>query len=424
MLQYLQKYIIPLIGTLISRRMSTLPYRIFFRRNKLLWVVIGRDDGVFLDNSKYFYCWLKENAPFDVQVVYVTRDKKTQRLLKKNKQDVYLFPTWRAKLCLLKAGFIIVDNYHSFEGRLIDWYRGAILVQLWHGSPLKEIELMLHKKRLQRLGEKKRKLALLILQLEDKFPRLDFLISPSQFFSDHVFIPAFNAKSIILSGYPRNDIFSKKFNLSSALVKINTDSEALERIERHKHLGGKVIIYMPTYRDDFKSSFDIDGFQIDAWNETFHNHNHNHNHNILLVLKLHPEMGAQKINHSSDKLIFIDADSDIYPILPQTDILITDYSSIYFDYLHNNKPIIFFPYDLDYYLINNRNLIFEYGDILPGPVVKSFDELILTIQSTLAGIDGEKWEEMRKEIKNLAFQDDAGNASKKIFESLKNLCMR
>jgi CDP-glycerol glycerophosphotransferase len=66
---------------------------------------------------------------------------------------------------------------------------------------------------------------------------------------------------------------------------------------------------------------------------------------------------------------------DICFILKYTDILITDYSSIYFDFLLHNKPIIFYPYDLEYYKSKDRGLIFDYDKFTPGPKAYNLNQL-------------------------------------------------
>ena len=69
------------------------------------------------------------------------------------------------------------------------------------------------------------------------------------------------------------------------------------------------------------------------------------------------------------------SDADVYTFLSEVDILITDYSSIYFDYLLWERPIIFFPYDLEYYRDEDRGLIFEYDEYTPGPKIFNAKEL-------------------------------------------------
>ena len=81
------------------------------------------------------------------------------------------------------------------------------------------------------------------------------------------------------------------------------------------------------------------------------------------------------------------AEGDIYPLLKYTDILITDYSSIYFDFLLLNRPILFFDYDYDEYSSNMNGFVYDYQETAPGPKVTSQQALVeeLTIQITDQG---------------------------------------
>ena len=82
-----------------------------------------------------------------------------------------------------------------------------------------------------------------------------------------------------------------------------------------------------------------------------------------------------------ENLLLLNTSLDMYPLLPYTTTLLTDYSSIFFDYAILNKKIIFYPFDLENYRSKNRELYFNYEEITTGePVAYSFSEL-LTIMS-------------------------------------------
>ena len=85
-------------------------------------------------------------------------------------------------------------------------------------------------------------------------------------------------------------------------------------------------------------------------------------------MKLHPK---SKVNErfmelQSKYIKVINPEYDPYPLLKLIDVLITDYSSIYFDFMLTNKPIIFFPYDLEEYLMKSREMYFDYEEFTPG----------------------------------------------------------
>src|SRR5208283_2067110 len=94
---------------------------------------------------------------------------------------------------------------------------------------------------------------------------------------------------------------------------------------------------------------------------------------------------------------------DIYEVLHLCDILITDYSSIFFDFLKFNKPIIFYPYDFLEYQKLDRCFYFDYKQFVPGPIVYSFDEMLKLISRILSnGLDG--YQGKRKKLEEISFQ--------------------
>jgi len=87
-----------------------------------------------------------------------------------------------------------------------------------------------------------------------------------------------------------------------------------------------------------------------------------------------------KLDHDDmsryENISVIEQYSDAYTVLPFTDMLITDYSSVYYDYLQLNREMIVFCFDLDEYLSENRELMFDYEEFMPGRRAESFDELL------------------------------------------------
>lgn len=111
-------------------------------------------------------------------------------------------------------------------------------------------------------------------------------------------------------------------------------------------------------------------------------------------------------------ILFIKPFEDIYPLLPVSDYLITDYSSIYFDYLLLNKEIIFYPFDYTEYVNEDRKLYFDYDEITPGEKVYTFEKLLDTL-SILNNLDFSK---EREQIKNKFWRFQDGDSSSRIYE--------
>lgn len=107
---------------------------------------------------------------------------------------------------------------------------------------------------------------------------------------------------------------------------------------------------------------------------------------------------------------FID---DLY----ESDILITDYSSVFIDYLLLEKPIIFYSPDLNKYN-TKKGFNYEYKDIIPGVLVDSWDAVIHEVK--LIENNQDKWIHKRKKIKEFFHEFDDGYNSKRIYEFIKS----
>jgi len=102
-------------------------------------------------------------------------------------------------------------------------------------------------------------------------------------------------------------------------------------------------------------------------------------------------------------------------------MLITDYSSIYFDYLFLNKPVVFFPYDFVKYITSDKALLFDYDSYTPGPKCRFQTQLEKEIIDILIS-GNDHFVGQRKKIKNLAFESDGGSGCEEIWTFINQLC--
>lgn len=111
-----------------------------------------------------------------------------------------------------------------------------------------------------------------------------------------------------------------------------------------------------------------------------------------------------------------DIGGDIYNVLGKYDILITDYSSIYFDYLLTDRPVIFFPFDYEEYVAYDRDLYYDYDLVTPGPKCKTWDEVCEWI--TRFKEDPSLYKDERAKMKDKFHVYKDGNSSKRVFEEI------
>ena len=138
----------------------------------------------------------------------------------------------------------------------------------------------------------------------------------------------------------------------------------------------KIILYAPTFRDEEKYNNVFNYLNLDDFNEALGDE-------YVLALRLHPKIKDFYKNDISSKGRYIDV-SDFeseQELMLISDMLITDYSSIMIEYGILNRPIIFFTYDLDSYLANERGFYYDFKETVPGPIVRTCDELIDVIEN-------------------------------------------
>ena len=169
----------------------------------------------------------------------------------------------------------------------------------------------------------------------------------------------------------------------------------------------KVFLYMPTYREDDPSYFEKANVDFEKMSKALEAAGG------VFFLKLHPLTKSPGIKDYKN-IIQIGNDVDIYPFLIYTTYLVTDYSSIVFDYLMLDKEMIFIPYDMEDY-VSQRKLYFDYDEITPGVKYSSFSEFIDSIPGT-GSLD---YAEDRKRVREKMIDDYAFDASERTYRFIK-----
>jgi len=251
------------------------------------------------------------------------------------------------------------------------------------------------------------------------FRNPDYLVSTSPIITEKFGLSfRVEEKNIFETGLPRNDALLKTIKGE----KIFVDNITLDKITKAKSEEKKIIMYMPTFRDTGDLPVDeiINLEKLDMILEK---------NNGFMILKVHElssiAKGIRETKLDLKNIITCEPKSDAYPLLRETDILITDYSSVYFDFLLLQRPIIFYAYDLEKYINKDRQLFFDYDNrIIPGKIVKKSDELLNHIKFLLTN-DDDEFQKKRKEMLNLFFTHHDSDSSKrlvsKIFEIDKKL---
>ena len=281
--------------------------------------------------------------------------------------------------------------------------KNQIYVQCWHGTPLKKLRYDIEKDNILNSVSEVRK------RNDLDAIKFDYFISPSKFCTEK-FTSAFNLKNLnkenifIEKGYPRNDyLFNyKKSDVKKIKKKLNIP------------LNKKVILYAPTFRDNqvnengytYNVVLDFEKLKKEISDE------------YVVLFRAHYFI-ANKFNFDKyNGFVYnVSKYEDINELYIISDLLITDYSSVFFDFANLKRPELFYMYDYDDYKNNLRDFYISLKE-LPGPIVQSEEELIGEIKK----IDSYnkkykiKYENFNKKYNYL----DDGNSAKRVVEEIFN----
>ena len=343
------------------------PFSFLIPRSKKC-LAFGCYRGGFGDNSKYLFIYAAEHRK-DLDVCWLSVNRQTVKHVRSLGLPAYwvLSPigAWKA----LRAKYWFINSYVSDIMYCLSG--NATVINLWHGVGLKRCEFNIQNgglaDRYVRKTFKER------FYHPEAFRRPDYLLSSTEFQS-LMFAKAFRIplECCWELGYPRNQILSSSKEQIRAFVEKNEPKETLQLIQQMEQYE-KVFMYMPTWRDSQLNVF-TQQFDMDVLNKAMVEQN------ALMLLKPHPNTHTNEIAGYSN-VIFVNATTDVYGILPFTDVLITDYSSILYDYLlMPKKEVILFLYDYDEY-VKDRDFYYSFDENVVGKRVGSFAELLQCIKS-------------------------------------------
>ncbi|MBC2179157.1 CDP-glycerol glycerophosphotransferase family protein [Listeria booriae] len=243
----------------------------------------------------------------------------------------------------------------------------TVYVQTWHGTPLKKLGVDIDEVHMPGQTTEQYK-----ADFVREAAKWDYLIAPNAY-SSEIFRSAFGyTGAMIESGYPRNDV----------LFSPNKE-QLIADIKRKLAIpdGKRVVLYAPTWRDnDFykmgEYKFDLK-FDVAQMKGRF-------GEDVVLLVRMHYLVAEQfDFAQYGDFIRDASAYDDIRDLYLVSDVLITDYSSVFFDYANLDRPMIFFTYDLAEYRDTLRGFYFDFEKNAPGPLVETNEQLMDEIAATL-----------------------------------------
>lgn len=284
----------------------------------------------------------------------------------------------------------------------IDIREGQTYLQCWHGTPLKRLGFDIEVAGDNSIHTKEG----LCKHYKIDAMKYTYMVSPSAFCTEK-FRSAFALKDvgrediIIEEGYPRNDFL------------VNYKQEDVDRVK--KELGipedKKVILYAPTWRDNqhvsgtgyvFESPIDFDNLKKELGDE------------YVILFRPHYFIANAFDFSKYEGWVYNAADyPDINDLYIISDILITDYSSVFFDYSILRRPILFYMYDLKYYQDTVRGFYISL-DELPGPIVEEEQDLVDKLKTVKDWTKGKEYKDKYDTFSGKFTYLDDGHASERV----------
>ncbi len=333
---------------------------IYLPKNRRLIIFESFSGKQYSDNPRAIYEYI-QNHYSDYSMYWSVDKRKIDDLKDHNIKIVRRFS--------LKWLFLMTRaKYWVTNCRLPLWASKSpqtVYVQTWHGTPLKRLGLDIEQVHMPGTNTKKYK-----RNFTREAAKWDYLISPNGY-STEIFRQAFDfKKKVIESGYPRNDFLIQSNNaVASAKIK-NACGLPIDK---------KVILYAPTWRDNqfyakgrykFDLQLDLDAMKKELGDE------------YIILLRLH-YLVSENLDLSGMEGFVFDVSSyeDIRDLYLISDLLITDYSSVFFDYANLKRPMIFFVHDIEEYRDQLRGFYFDFEKEAPGPLVRTTEDVIKEIRA-------------------------------------------
>ena len=264
--------------------------------------------------------------------------------------DTVTLGTDECVAALQEADLVIANTHVELEW---DKKPGAVYVQTWHGTPLKRVH---HDVLWAPPGR--------LTRLDRDVARWDYMLSPNAASTARLRNAFRFTGEMVETGYPRNDI-------------LTSPSQELVRARVRSRLGladdTLAVLYAPTWRDDqyFTSEGQPVQLELDVAKMVSDGGG-----DRRLLARLHPLMTERSQLVQQAGVQDVSFYPDMQELYLAADVLITDYSSVMFDFAVTGKPMVFYGYDLENYRDQLRGFYFDLEPVVPGPLVRSTEDVL------------------------------------------------
>ena len=353
--------------------------------------IFGSNEGkYFSDNSRALFEHIKNNEPSIKAIWFTDNSNVFDEIESKFPGSVVKSPSIRASFLYLKAQQAIIS--FGFQDLCkMPWIPSIGVNQLWHGIPIKKIGLLRDSTKTKSDYGPTWPIFTKWMKNVDRF----FVASE---YEKRAHIQAFGIPKdrFILSGNPRND--------------------RLYRIREEDRKPENVILYAPTFRSRHQGGQNSEYVLIHPDLNEKIIHDFLVQNNARLIVRPHWIEGKRNFNSNRIDCLTHDDEPDLHQIFTESDILITDYSSAFIDWLILDRPVIFAPYDLHTYQYRN-GFLEDYEDLVPQPICMEADEILIEIERNI--LDKNRHQENRRKAADRYLGDGSFGICEQITDIIK-----
>ncbi|MCI8373771.1 MAG: hypothetical protein HFI75_15565 [Lachnospiraceae bacterium] len=369
----------------------------FIKKNKSIWLFGAWQGKLYSDNTKYMFEYVNKNHP-EITAVWITHNTAVRNSIRNKGYRAYGDRSILGIYYAMRAAAVFETEGNQDIG--MGPIGGAEVIQLWHGAGPKKCSW---NNGVKQVDQRRHGI--------DNFHEESWWMCTSPWYINHfetmpLFVKPLNRDKMLLTGYPRNDSF------------VNCpDSEFINNYNKY-HAGKKLIVYMPTHRNFGKEELPEE-LSIDTLKKVNEFLNRNdyymlykpHFHEMQKYQGIQFERVLDHIILANDSELY----GDPYEYLHACDLIISDYSSVLYDFICSGKPAILFPFDLEEYNTNDAGIEDFYTEVPAGPICYTWEAVFEEVNNLF---QCDIWKDQRNKARHLLHSYTDGKNCERVYNSV------
>lgn len=386
-------------------------------KNKKYWAFTSFHNNKYIDNSKYYFEYVSENYP-EIKAYWFTVNNEVYEKLKKEGYNVKKANSLSGIWTMARCKIAVTDHFRMTDYDCLHGFNARTkVVQLWHGVGLKSMGDGKQPKNTNVDGVK---YSYDILPSSDDsvWDKLKKRIKYFRYaYARELFEKYF---LFVCPGQERIDMIGKVWNIPQENFLMAGHPRNLPVYQKLEEVVGNNVIYAPTYKfapEDEREMVELCLENLDVIQKTMEKCDG------TFTIRLHPHTWRNYFNiiykyvRENDR-IFLDQTQDIYESLDKYKVIISDYSSITYDFMMFGRPAVFFCYDYERFCEKEAGFNLDYMKVTPGPKTFTWEDTMTEVEKYLQ--NPEKDSQWRKEVCKYFFDENSNGTdnSKRITEEI------